>query len=122
MSITSIPTWAPDAPLWPGRTRGNRPRPTYERAFAYNTFYDNHFKPALTELGLPDIRFHDLRHSAAALWLTAGISPYKVSRWLGHANIAITDRLYGHLVPDDSSRDLAVIESYIQGRTAPTAR
>lgn len=112
----------PNHALWPGRTRGNHPRPSYRNGFAYSTFYDNHFKPALTELGLPDIRFHDLRHSAAALWLTAGVSPYKVSRWLGHANIAITDRLYGHLLPDDHSRDLALIESYIHELSSQVAQ
>jgi integrase len=106
-------------PLWPGRTRGSHPHPSYRNTFSYATFFENHFKPALAELGLPDIRFHDLRHSAAALWLTAGISPYKVSRWLGHANITITDRLYGHLIPDDHARDLTLIEDYIDHLTPP---
>jgi hypothetical protein len=54
-------------------------------------------------------------------WLTAGISPYKVSRWLGHANIAITHRLYGHLIPDDHARDLPLIEDYLDHLTSPHA-
>jgi integrase len=111
----------PEQPLWPGRTRGSHPHPSYRSPFSYSTFFDNHFKPALADVGLPEVRFHDLRHSAAALWLTAGVSPYKVSRWLGHANIAITDRLYGHLIPDDHARDLALIETYIDHLTASDA-
>lgn len=45
------------------------------------------------------MRFHDLRHTAASLWLAAGYSPSEVSRWLGHANVSITDSVYSHLYP-----------------------
>src|SRR5215813_2440699 len=43
-------------------------------------------------------RFHDLRHTAASLWLAAGADP-KVVQWvLGHATAAMTMDLYRHLV------------------------
>jgi len=43
-------------------------------------------------------RVHDLRHTAASLWLAAGAAPKVVQRVLGHATAAMTVDLYGHLV------------------------
>jgi len=45
-----------------------------------------------------DVRVHDLRHTAASLWLAAGADPKVVQRVLGHATAAMTMDLYGHLV------------------------
>ena len=46
---------------------------------------------------MPDVRVHDLRHTAASLWLAAGADPKVVQRVLGHATAAMTMDLYGHL-------------------------
>lgn len=54
----------------------------------------------LTKLaGLPEIRFHDLRHTAASLMLNNGIPLIVVSRRLGHAQPSITLNVYGHMIP-----------------------
>lgn len=45
---------------------------------------------------MPDIRFHDLRHTAATIMLEAGVPLTAVSGILGHANPSITARLYAH--------------------------
>lgn len=50
-------------------------------------------------LVLPEIRLHDLRHTHATLYLTAGIHPKIVSERLGHANVSITLDVYSHAVP-----------------------
>jgi len=55
------------------------------------------FNRLLEETGLPKIRFHDLRHTAASLMLNNGVPPIVVSRILGHAKPSITLDLYGHL-------------------------
>jgi hypothetical protein len=47
---------------------------------------------------VPDVRVHDLRHTAASMWLAAGADPKVVQRVLGHATAAMTMDLYGHLV------------------------
>jgi integrase len=52
------------------------------------------------------LRVHDLRHTAATLWLAAGESIYFVQQQLGHADIQTTIDLYGH--PDrDAHREAA---------------
>lgn len=51
----------------------------------------------LTRAGLPTIRFHDLRHSAATLMLSRGVHPKMASEMLGHSTIAITLDLYSHV-------------------------
>jgi len=40
---------------------------------------DKHFKPLLKRAGLPNIKLYDLRHTAAFLALTVGVSPKVVS-------------------------------------------
>ncbi len=55
------------------------------------------FKQLLKKNGLREIRFHDLRHTCAALLIGAHVPLIDVSHWLGHSTIAITADLYGHL-------------------------
>jgi integrase len=51
----------------------------------------------LRRAGLPDIRFHDLRHTYAALSIAAGVDIYTLSRRMGHSSISVTADRYGHL-------------------------
>ncbi|HEV2236522.1 MAG TPA: tyrosine-type recombinase/integrase [Ktedonobacterales bacterium] len=53
----------------------------------------------LAACGLPRIRFHDLRHTAATLLISRGVNPKVVSEMLGHASIAITLQTYTHVQP-----------------------
>lgn len=48
---------------------------------------------------IPEIRFHDLRHTAATLLLLAGVNPKIVQERLGHAKISITLDTYSHVLP-----------------------
>lgn len=68
-----------------------------------NGSYVHHrFQAASKAAGLPVIRFHDTRHSAAACLLAMGVPIFDVSRTLGHSSIKTTGDIYGHLA--DSSR------------------
>jgi len=49
---------------------------------------------------LPEVRFHDLRHTAASLLLAAGVHPKVVSERLGHASVQITMDTYSHILPN----------------------
>jgi integrase len=42
-------------------------------------------------------RIHDLRHTAACLWLALGVDPGTVQAWMGHASIATTNLYLHHL-------------------------
>lgn len=55
------------------------------------------FRRLLKRHGLPDIRFHDLRHSCASLLLAKGFQLKEISEWLGHSDIGTTGNIYGHL-------------------------
>jgi len=57
------------------------------------------FKPLLKKAGLPEIRFHDLRHTCATLLLGRGVHPKLVQELLGHATIAMTLDTYSHYLP-----------------------
>lgn len=57
------------------------------------------FTRALAAHGLPAVRFHDLRHSAATLMLAEGVPLAVISEWLGHAGIAITAAHYAAITP-----------------------
>jgi len=57
-------------------------------------------QPLLAKAGLPHIRFHDLRHTAATLLLEQGVNPKIVCDMLGHAGIGITLDVYSHAMPD----------------------
>ena len=57
-------------------------------------------RPLLAKAGLPKIRFHDLRHTAATLLLLQGVHVKIVSGLLGHASVAITMDLYSHVLPN----------------------
>lgn len=57
------------------------------------------WRTARDAAGLPDLRIHDLRHSAASFMVNSGIDLFAVGRVLGHANVASTAR-YSHLAND----------------------
>lgn len=88
-------------------------------------FYKRHFLPALVKSGLdidlclctkrrtcnrrhrPLYRFHDLRHTCAALLIAQGAHPKEIQERLGHSTITLTFDRYGHLFPslDERLRD-----------------
>ena len=55
------------------------------------------FRRAWKAAGVPRIRIHDLRHTAATLLLVAGVHPKIVSERLGHSNVNITLNIYSHV-------------------------
>ena len=57
------------------------------------------FKHLLKRAGLPNMRFHDLRHTCATLLLSKGVHAKFVQELLGHSTISITLDTYGHVLP-----------------------
>jgi integrase len=58
------------------------------------------FKPLLKHAGLPNIRFHDLRHTCASLLVSKGVNSKVIQKDLGHSIINVTMDVYSHLMPD----------------------
>jgi len=57
------------------------------------------FKAILGHAGLPDMRFHDLRHSCATLLFAQGVPLGVVQRTLGHSQFSLTMNTYVHIFP-----------------------
>jgi integrase len=119
----------PTAPLWPNRRPGG-PRYKGQRAVAeldwaepcdFGTLHSRVLIPALEAVGLPasrpqrtaddgtvvpgtkGVRLHDLRHTFAALQLSACTHFMQVSKWLGHASFVVTMTVYADWIPDEDT-------------------
>jgi len=68
--------------------------------FTATNFRKQFWKPLLGKAGLPDKRFHDLRHTCASILLSKNVHPKIVQEMLGHSSITITLDLYSHVLPD----------------------
>ena len=69
------------------------------------------FKPLLKRAELPDICFHDLRHTCATLLLSQGTHPKLVQELLGHATIAMTLDTYSHFLPSMGDQTVRAMEA-----------
>lgn len=79
-----------------------------------NTVY-SHCKSVVAKIGMPSTRFHDLRHTFATLSLQNGDDIKTVSASLGHATVAFTLDVYGHVTEkmkqDSADRMQAFIDA-----------
>jgi integrase len=69
------------------------------------------FHKALAKAGLPQIPFHNLRHSCASYHLAAGTNPKLVQQLLGHSTVAITLQVYSHLLPRVAEEAISKLDS-----------
>jgi integrase len=67
------------------------------------------FRHRVEGLGLPGIRFHDLRHAHATMLLRQGFPAHLVSRRLGHSDVAITLRVYAGVLP---GQERAMVDAF----------
>ena len=72
------------------------------------------FKKLLERAGLPDMRFHDLRHSCASLLAVQGIPARVAMDVLGHADIRTTQNIYTHVF-DEAKRQAADVMDRLFG-------
>lgn len=80
----------------------------------YGSFYAAWHR-ARAKAGVPDVRFHDLRHTFASLLINEGVSLYEVQRLLGHHHITMTER-YAHLLPDTLQERVERVSSLVSRR------
>jgi integrase len=85
----------------PGEARPFQPRPCDSPVSSGTAL--RAFKAAAKRAGLPSsVGLHTLRHSAASVMMASGVPLKIVSDILGHASVAITGDIYGHVSPDVS--------------------
>ncbi len=61
-----------------------------------NFITDNFRQHVMPKLPFDRIRFHDLRHSCAALLRHEGVPMEDIQKWLGHSQITTTESIYAH--------------------------
>ncbi len=76
------------------------------------------FRKVLNRPGLPQIRFHDLRHCHATLLLQQGANPKVVQERLGHSTPAFTLAIYGHVLPGMQEEAARTLEGRLFGSLA----
>jgi integrase len=79
---------------------------------------EREMSPAVKAAGVPVVRFHDLRHTAATLMRARGVGLDVVSRVLGHSSIRITGDVYGHMLPEMRAQAARAMEGLFTGRAA----
>ena len=70
-------------------------------------------KKILEKSGLPQIRFHDLRHTFATHALQSGVDAKTLSGILGHTNASFTLDTYTHVTTDMQRQAATIVESFI---------
>lgn len=72
------------------------------------------FKAVMEEIGTPETRFHDLRHSYAVASIKSGDDIKTVQENLGHATAAFTLDVYGHVTEKTKQESAARMEQFIK--------
>ena len=75
---------------------------------------------ALRSLGLPHVRVHDLRHTAATVMLEGGIHPKIVQEMLGHKTIVTTLDTYSHVLPALHGAAIRALDRWLGERSEST--
>lgn len=75
----------------------------------------SHYKKLVAQIGIPESRVHDLRHTFAVLSLQNGDDVKTVQSNLGHATAAFTLDVYGHVSEKMKNDSAARMEAYIEG-------
>lgn len=73
-----------------------------------------YFKSIVKEMGLPQVRFHDLRHTYATLALQNGMDYKTLSNNLGHATVAFTMDVYGHVSETMMQNGAEIMQRFIE--------
>ena len=97
---SALTEWIFPNPLKPEQP--TRPSAAYERT-----------KALLKQAGLPDLRFHDLRHTFATHALASGVDVKTLSGILGHTRAAFTLDTYTHTTGDMQKRAAEIVEIFL---------
>ena len=74
----------------------------------------NQLKRLLKQAGLPDIRFHDMRHTFCTHALASGVDAKTLSGILGHTNASFTLDTYSHVTGDMQKRAAVIVGDFME--------
>lgn len=92
---------------WQSRVRGTRD--SAKRHNSAQNWITHRFTEVRDAAKLDDVTAHTLRHTCASRLVQRGVSIYKVQKFLGHADIRMTER-YSHLAPSDLDEAVTALE------------
>lgn len=92
---------------WQARIRGTRDHA--KRHNSAQNWITHRFTEVRDAARMPDVTAHTLRHTCASRLVQRGVSIYKVQKFLGHADIRMTER-YSHLAPSDLDEAVTALE------------
>jgi len=98
------PNWEENNLIFPTQTG----KPTSQRNL-YRSFIAH-----LGHTNLPNIRFHDLRHTAATILLGHNLPVLEASTILGHSKPSVTSDIYGHVLPGYEDRAADIMENALE--------
>ena len=128
--------------IWPGRERKfahgsepQKPRPLQAgKRWDASGFYKTSFRAAcrmavppgsdpeeFPPRGIGHVRLHDLRHTFASEQLRSGASLFEVQRLMGHADINLVARTYGHLSQHSAEQAIARAAAHREAARSATA-
>lgn len=77
----------------------------------------------LTRRAVRGMTFHDMRHTAVAMWIAIGSNDLQVAKWAGHRSVSFTKDKYGHLFNTDPAAAMARLDALIQeGRDSASGK
>jgi len=71
------------------------------------------FAKIAMQVGLKDVRFHDLRHTFASLMLLCGAKPKVISEALGHSSVGFTLDVYSHIIEGMQEDAMALLDEVL---------
>jgi integrase len=79
------------------------------------------FQRLLAAAGIPQRRFHDLRHSCATVLLAQGVAARVVMEILGHSQILVTQNTYTHVLPEMHRDAARLMDGFLDGGRSSSA-
>lgn len=79
----------------------------------YSNMVQRYYRKALKDAGIPQIRFHDLRHTYASLLLAQGENVKYIQTQMGHSSPTVTLNVYAHLMKGENQEAACRLEKSI---------
>ncbi len=89
--------------------------PIFVEKAIFNSTINNILNRHCTDLGIPVITIHGLRHTHASLLLFGGVSIASVAKRLGHSSMNTTEKTYLHIIQELENKDVDLVMRSLSG-------